>query len=253
MVIKDNHYYLLIEDNISKLHYLIDVEKGIVIEQGNESLDLFLKDAVEVDEYNMKHQYIFITPTYSANYSSYCHNIVNCNYITDYDIGYHFLVTKPRGLIMQDTTYDVSDEMSEKTLKIGFFSFSNSKNLPDYSAAKSIVVNNPSLISYFGQPSKASGRNLEQNIVPADILSRIEKMWKIDSKGRYLVGFGQSHPFLFVILDINRGLDIPENHLKNVYFVDYQIMLKKFGQFNNPILRANSLSQWLSDVTVENR
>lgn len=236
LIIKNNNYYLLIQDISNEFYYLIDVEKGTVIKKNGQSLGLFLKNSVEVEEYNMGHKYIFIRPT---EYLPYCNNITDCEYITNYDIGYHFLDTQPRGLVMQDTSYDIS----KKALKIGFFSFSNSQDSPDYLAAKSIVIHNPTIISFFD----ISRRNLEQNIVPADVLSGIQKMWKIDNKGRYLVWFGNEHPFLFMILDINRGLDIPENHLKNVYFIEYRVMLEKFGQFNDPILRANSLSQWLND------
>lgn len=245
LIIKNNYYLLLLRDFYGDDgYYLIDVEKGEIAEKGKGrgKVDSILKNSIEVDEFNMSHTAIFM-----EGYSPFCKNDGDCEYYTNYDIGYHFskgLESLHRGLVMKDTTYSSIGRQGE--LKIGFFSFSGLTDYPAYSAAKSIVVHNPTRIFVFKGESQSKAR-LYEPIVPADILSRIRRMWKIDSKGRYLVAFGYEHPALFMILDIDRGLDIPENHLKNIYFIKYEVLRNRFGKFHDPVLRANELSNWLNN------
>lgn len=248
LIIKNNYYLFLLRDFYGDDgYYLIDVEKGEIAEKGKGrgKVDSILKNSIEVDEFNMSHAAIFL-----KGYAPFCKNDEDCRYCTDYDIGYHFSSDDSdlhRGLIMKDTTYSSIGRKGE-ALKIGFFSFSGSTYVPAYSAAKSIIIHNPTRISVLKlkRESELKGKHYEP-IVPADILSRIERMWKIDSKGRYLVAFGYEHPALFMILDIDRGLDIPENHLKNIYFIKYEVLRNRFGKFHDPVLRANELSNWLNN------
>lgn len=245
LIINNNYYLFLLRDFYRDAeYYLIDIEKGEIAEKGKgrDKVDLILKKSIEMDEFNMSHTAIFM-----EGYSPFCKNDGDCEYYTNYDIGYHFskgLESLHRGLVMKDTTYSSIGRQGE--LKIGFFSFSGLTDYPAYSAAKSIVVHNPTRIFVFKGESQSKAR-LYEPIVPADILSRIRRMWKIDSKGRYLVSFGDEHPFLFMILDIDRGLDIPENHLKNIYFIKYEVLRNQFGKFRDPVLRANELSNWLNN------
>lgn len=246
LIINNNYYLLLLKDRYGDDgYYLIDVEKGEIVEKGKgrEKVDSILKNSIEVDDFNMSHTAIFMEgcPSFSKGRK-------DCEYYTDYDIGYHFSngnsESPIRGFVMKDTTYS-SIGRKKEALKIGFFSFSKSSHYPAYSDAKSIVVHNPTRISALKGESLLKAKHYE-SIVPADILSRIEIMWKIDGRGRYLVAFDK-HPFLFMILDIDRGLDIPENHLKNIYFIKYSVLRKRFGKFRNPVLRANALSDWLNN------
>lgn len=256
LIIKDGIYYLLIfTGDKDDDYFLINIENGTITEQAKDIVlkfdskfgipytisDLIRDNAVVVNNFNMRHQYVFIT---NKAYPPFCKkNINNCGEYTSYDLNNFtsipFLEYTPRSLIMQDTTYD-KRRKSSQPLAIGFYAFSNLSYQPEYSSAKSIVIHNPTIL-------RDLGKDESDKVVPADIVSRISKIWRIDQqeKERFLVWFGFEHPFLFMIFDIEKGLDIPENHLENIYFIEYQTMLQKFGKFHDPILRAEKLSAWL--------
>lgn len=256
LIIKDGLYYLLINSDYNEDYFLINVENGklvkqekdIVLKYDSDGLPYTISDSIRdnsiiVDDYNMRHEYVFITPKI---YLPFCQDVKDCWNFTDYDINYFtsipFLEKTPRSFVMQDTTYDKSEESNE-ALKIGFYAFSNSLYYPEYSSAKSIVIHNPTTLNHYFENDESN------KILAADIISRITKIWRIDQqeKERFLVWFDFEHPFLFMIFDIERGLDIPENHLENIYFIEYKTMRQNFGNFHDPILRAEKLSEWLKN------
>lgn len=237
LIIKNGIYHLIVLDlsNVfNKTYFLINLENDQVLEQGNQAqYDAIRKDAIEVSGLTHQQEAIFIIPD---KFLPYCDNPHSCKYITNYDIDYHMGLGGTKSahhLVMQNTTYQ--PDKTNQPLRIGYFGFSNSPKLPEPSSLQSIIVHQPTKISFFNGKAKPS---LTTKIVPADIVSSITKMWKLDDKSRYLVWFGDHHPFLFMILDIERGLDIPENHLAHIDFVSYPEMLKNLGHFKDPEVRA---------------
>lgn len=247
LIIYNDIYYLLIKQQRED-YVIINLENGKLMRYDKKKIDEIMRYGIIVPYLSHSQEAIFIT---HDKYLPYCKSKLDCRYFTDYDITYHFGNTMGKySLVMQDTTYSPVRDI-KKTLRLGFFSFSNTDTNPDYSSAKSIIIHNPSQI--FVATGQSGMDVYKQEVVAADILSGISQMWKIDDRRRYLVRFGREHPFLFMVLDIERGLDIPENHLENIYFISYKTMQQKFGQFRNPISRAKQLSEWITQINIKNQ
>ncbi len=248
VIIQDNTYYAL---NFNEDHYvLINLENGTIAEQGENTFlktdkngwsyriaNAILKNSVVMNDFSHRNSAVMGSPT--RKYLPYCKNAADCRYTSIYDVNAYALGTPeedetPHGLVMQDTTYR---EESNRPLRLGMFAFSNSSYDPDYASAKSIVITSPSAI--------CCTKGWKKKIVPADILGSVTKVWRLDRRGRFLVWFGPEHAFLFMIFDIERGLDIPENHLDNIHFVEYKTIRKHFGKYRDACLRAEKLSEWM--------
>ncbi|WP_196761686.1 hypothetical protein [Eikenella corrodens] len=106
---------------------------------------------------------------------------------------------------------------------------------------ETLVINKPVRIR-LDKPSY----HVDSKPVPSDFIGGIHALWQLDQNRRYLVYFGDRYPFLFLIMDGEKGLDIPENQFDGIGFVSYAEAYAKFGQYTDYRKRANDLSDWMN-------
>ena len=240
LILLNNTYYILISD-LDNNFSLINLENGKPTLSGNkDKYNEIIRSSIKISNLNSSYDAIFITnsancPKYGKKYDNY-----NCKNSITYDFDYPMANSSAHSFFTHETSY-ISKK--NRPLSIGFFSFAKTENklgLPNYSKPESIVVNNKTTISYIDK------RELKYINLPNDILSHIFFAWRLDENERYLVWFGSEHPFLFMVLDLNRGLNIPENKLRNIYFIPYEKLYARIGKHRNPLSRAEELSKLIN-------
>lgn len=226
---------------------LINLETGSVIQ--DEEIDKtrvynYLKSAksiVEVPAITGEQKAIFMEQEEPAYY---CANKIyhGCHHPIYYDTGYH-LGEYRYAFYTSDSSYQ---PINNKPLYIGFYRYANNdskalKNTP-FSAPETLIINRPVRVK-LDQPNTY----IDSKHIPADFVGNIRILWQIDKNRRYLVYFGKQYPFLFLIMDGEKGLNIPENQFDGISFVPYVEVYAKFGQYTDYRKRAKDLSRWIDN------
>ena len=225
---------------------LVNLETGSVIQ--NDETDKmrvynYLKSAkeiIEVPVITRQRQAIFMEQEEPDTY--YCANKIyrGCHRPMYYDTGYHLGEYK-YAFYTSDTSYE---PIHNKPLYIGFYRYANNDSKTPvktpFLPPETLVINKPVRIR-LDKPSY----HVDSKPVPADFVGGIHALWQLDQNRRYLVYFGNRYPFLFLIMDGEKGLDIPENQFDGIGFVPYAEAYAKFGQYTDYRKRANDLSDWM--------
>ena len=49
-----------------------------------------------------------------------------------------------------------------------------------------------------------------------------------------------------MVLDMEKGFNIPENKLDRLHVVDYETVYNIFGKYTDPVKRGDDLSNWVA-------
>ncbi|MBH5328705.1 hypothetical protein H9Q10_03355 [Eikenella sp. S3360] len=225
---------------------LVNLETGSVIQDDK-------TDEMRVYNYLKSAEYIVEVPAITGERKAifmeqeepayYCANKIyrGCHHPIYYDTGYH-LGEYRYAFYTSDTSYQ---SINNKPLYIGFYRYTNNdskalENTP-FLAPETLIINRPVRVK-LDQPNTY----IDSKHVPADFVGNIRTLWQIDKNRRYLVYFGDRYPFLFLIMDGEKGLNIPENQFDGISFVPYAEAYAKFGQYTDYRKRANDLSDWMN-------
>ena len=226
---------------------LINLETGSVIqddETDKTKVYNHLKSAksiVQVPAITGEHDAIFIEqekPIY------YCANKIyrGCHHSIYYNTGYH-LGNDKYAFYTSNTSYQPENN---KPLYIGFYRYANSDSKAlqktPFLPPETLIINRSVRIK-LDQPTVYT----DAQHVPADFVGNIHTLWQLDKTRRYLVYFGKQYPFLFLIMDGEKGLNIPENQFKGISFLPYAEVYAKFGQYTDYRKRAEDLSRWIDN------
>lgn len=239
-----------IPDNLLKEEQatlLVNLETGSVIqddETNKTKVYNYLKSAktiVEVPAITGERTAIFMA--HKEPDTQYCAEKIyrGCHNPTFYDTGYHLGENK-YAFYTSDTSYE---PVKNNPLYIGFYRYANKDSSAlaktPFLPPETLIVNKPVRVR-LNQPTIY----IDSKPIPADFVSDIYALWSLDQNRRYLVSFGDSHPFLFLIMDGGKGLNIPENQFEGLNFVPYAEAYAKFGKYTDYRKRADDLSNWLN-------
>ena len=243
LFIINNKYYMLIyfenrsfDEKKGRSAFLIGIEDNTMIDSLSESdVDKIENYAVSVDALTGVRRAIFL-----EGFRDGC--LAQCNDPYVYDLAAN--MGGDTFLFGSQSSYVKKAKRGKKAaLDIGYYSILSDKRKDKNRKPESIIVDAPVSRMLHGAVSYKD-HDIDV-LLRADFVSDINFFWVLSPR-KVLVKFGNSYPFLFMVLDMEKGFNIPENKLDRLHVVDYETVYNIFGKYTDPVKRGDDLSNWVA-------
>ena len=245
LFIINNKYYMLIyfenrsfDEKKGRSAFLIGIEDNTMIDSLSESdVDKIENYAVPVDSLTSVREAVFL-----QGFRDGC--LAQCNDPYVYDLTETMPDIDIIYLFGSQSSYTKKTKRGKKeALDIGYYSLFSDKRKDKNRKPESIIVDAP--VSRMLHRAVSYKDHDIDVLLRADFVSNINFFWVLSSR-KVLVRFDESYPFLFMVLDMEKGFNIPENKLDRLHVVDYETVYNIFGKYTDPVKRGNDLSNWVA-------